>query len=304
MVDKLLPAFRQLVSRRLGSQGFSQSRISSMLNITQASVSHYLSGSPAAAYATLTELSLGREEADRYTALLAEDAKRNPVDSVETLVSLWTNLLASGRVCPAHRKLSPSLAQCDVCFRLHSRAERQGSQVIEEVARAVRMVEDSPSFVRVMPEISVNIAYVEADSDSPDDVVAVPGRIVRVKNSARSLSAPEFGASRHVAKVLLLVRRKISEHRAAINLIYDGRMAAVLERLNVHAIQISGSYPSRSDDPTLEALRERLVQPTGRFDAVIDTGGKGIEPSLYLFGRSPIDVATQAISIAEAYSAS
>ncbi len=304
MTEKLLPSFRHLVSRRLDSEGFSQSRISSMLGVTQASISLYLSRREEKAYSDLLELSVGREEADRYSALLAEDVKRNLVDSVDTLTSLWTSLLGKGMICPAHRRLSPSLAQCDVCLRQFSPARRESSEAIEEVARAVRMVESSTSFVSVMPEVSVNIACVQTDSASPDDVVAVPGRIVRVKNSAKAMFPPEFGASKHMAKILLLVRKRMPRHRAAVNLTYNKKMARVLKRLNVRAIHIGGSYPSGSEDPTVEALTARLIQPTGSFDAVIDSGGKGIEPSLYVFGGSPTEVAGLAVRISEIYSAS
>jgi predicted fused transcriptional regulator/phosphomethylpyrimidine kinase/predicted transcriptional regulator len=303
MTTKLLPSLRNLVSRRLRSEGFSQTRISSMLGVTQASVSLYLSGRPERAYSDLTDLSLDREESDRYVALLAEDLKRNPLDSVETLGSLWANLLGKGLACPAHRKLYPSLAQCDVCVRAFRQQRRETSEPIEQVARAVRVIEDSPSFVSVMPEVSVNIACVHGESTSLEDVVAIPGRIVRVKDSAKAMFPPEFGASRHMARMLLLARRRMPRYHASINLTYNREIARVLRRLGLRTIVIGGSYPHGSEDPTVEALASRLLQPTEKFDAVVDSGGKGIEPSLYLFGESATEVASLAVRIAELHSA-
>jgi len=304
MITKLLPSLRSLVSRRLRSEGFSQSRISSMLGVTQASVSLYLSGHPERSYSNLSDLSLGREAADRYVALLAEDLKRNTLDSVETLSSLWADMLGKGLVCPAHRRLYPSLAQCDVCVRLFRPARQETSEDIEQVAKAVRMIEGSSTFVSVMPEVSVNIACVHGESTSPEDVVAIPGRIVRVKNSAKAMFPPEFGASRHMAKMLILVRRRMPKYHAAINLIYSPSVARVLRNLGLRTIQIGGSYPHGSEDPTVEALTSRLLQSKERFDAVVDSGGRGIEPILYLFGESATDVASLAIKIADLSSAS
>ncbi len=303
MVEYFLPSMRYLVSRKLSSEGFSQGRISSMLGVTQASVSHYLSAGPAKAYAALADLSLGKEEAERFSSLIAEDLKRNPTDAVETLSSIWVGLLGRGLVCPAHRRAYPSLAQCDVCMRQFG-PTRESSEAVSQVARAVRMVEASANFVLVMPEISVNIAALEGDSESVDDVVAVPGRIVRVKNSARAMSPPEYGASRHMARVLLLVRKRMPEYRAALNLKHDIRMAKVLKRLGLRTMILSSYGSSGSGDPTVSALTARLLQTSEEFDAVVDQGGKGIEPSLYLFGKSAPDVAATAVRIAELYSSS
>ena len=58
MTQAFLPAMRQLVAIRLHSEGLSQSRISGLLGITQASVSLYLSASPGRSYSTLSELGL------------------------------------------------------------------------------------------------------------------------------------------------------------------------------------------------------------------------------------------------------
>lgn len=302
MVERLLPSMRHLVSQKLSSEGFSQGRISSMLGVTQASVSHYLAASPAKAYSVLADLSLGREEADRYSSLIAEDLKRNPLDAVETLSTLWVGLLGRGHVCPAHRKVYPSLAQCDVCVRQFG-PSRETSEVVAQVAKAVRIVEGSSSFVLVMPEVSVNIASLEGDSESVEDVVAVPGRIVKVKNLARAMSAPEHGVSRHMARVLLLVRKRMPGYRASLNLKYDSRIAKVLKRLGLRTVTIGNYSPSGAEDPTVGALTARLLQSHEEFDAVVDLGGKGIEPSLYLFGRNAPEVAHIAVRISEVYSA-
>ncbi|HYB45311.1 MAG TPA: thiamine-phosphate synthase family protein, partial [Nitrososphaerales archaeon] len=170
MVQVFLPAMRQLVARELRSQGLSQSRISSMLGVTQASVSLYLSSKPERAYSDLESLSVQREEADRNATLLAEDVKRSPVYGVETLGSLWRGMLGRGRVCEAHRRVYPSLSQCDVCVKEYGERERDAAGAIDQVAAAVRMLESSQSLVSVMPEVSVNLAYAPPGAASAEDV--------------------------------------------------------------------------------------------------------------------------------------
>ena len=141
-------------------------------------------------------------------------------------------------------------------------------------------------------------------TDLPQEVAAIPGRIVRVKNAARALGQPEFGVSRHMARILLLVRRKKRDVRASINLKFDSRMARSLKTLGLRVLEVGEYTRTGNGDPTAEALSRKLAGAKGEFDVVADPGGNGIEPNVYLFAGSALDVARQAIQIAELYSES
>lgn len=303
MAQVFLPAMRQLVARRLRSEGLSQSRISAMLGVTQASVSVYLSSKTERAYAELASLNLQREEAERNATLLAEDLRRSAVYAVETLGSLWRGMLGRGLVCAAHRKLYPSLSQCDVCIKVYAQREGDPTGAVSQVSEAVKLLESSEAFVSVMPEVSVNLAYAPRSARSPEDVVAVPGRIVKVKGRARATLPPEFGASQHIAKVLLLVSSHRPELRASINLRYDRRVERALRRLGLRALEIGRREQGGPDDRTASALSAKLASWKGGFDAVVDPGGEGVEPNVYLFGRSATEVAATALKVARIYSA-
>jgi hypothetical protein len=251
----------------------------------------------------LSDLSLSAEEADRYAALLAEDVKRNAVDAVGTLNTIWTGLLGRGAVCARHRSLYPSLADCDVCVREYGKDRSAFSDAVSEVAEAVRRLEASQGFVSVMPEVSVNLALAVGDAKSAADIVAVPGRIVRVKGRPKAILPPEPGASRHLSKVLILVRASRRELRACINLRYDKKIAAVLKKLRLRTLKIGGYPPSVSRDPTLQALEKRLRSVDEDFDVLVDLGGNGVEPNSYLFAESAASAVDLALRISQAYSA-
>lgn len=304
MVERFLPSMRQLVSNILDAQGFSQSKISAMLGVTQASVSLYLHQDSNKAYSSLATFNISKEDADRYSSLLAEDIKRDPTYSVETLLNLWTRHLGKGLVCDAHRDQQPSLAQCDICVRMFGKWDRAEPEAIAEVTEAVRLIEATREFVSVMPEVSVNLAYIPGSSELPEDVISIPGRIVRIRGRAKAMLPPAPGSSRHMAKVLLLVRRKRKDVRASLNLRYDRRMDAVLKRLKLRSIRIGAYGMFHGEDPTLEALRAELVESRDNFDSLIDEGTKGIEPNTYLFGRKPMDVANLAIRVSKLYKVS
>jgi len=306
MVDSFLPSMRALVARRLKEDGLSQGKIASLLGLTQASVSSYLSTSASKQTGVLSGLGVTAEEAETYAALLAEDLKNNPAYAVATLYSIWNRLLGGGDACAAHRSEYPLLATCDMCMKVFGPERGHAEGAVEHVESALRSIEGSSLFVRVMPEISVNVAYAPEGAKSVEDVVAIPGRIVRVRGHARSFMRPEYGASTHLAAILLEVERKHPALRASMNLRYDERMSKVLAKLRVKQLTIGHAYPADSQDKVLGALRARLSTSGGAsgFEAVVDLGGEGVEPSLYLFAQDATGVVRRALEIARAYASS
>ncbi len=301
MMEAFLPSMRALVSRRLNKEGLSQGRMAGLLGITQASVSLYLSEKPSKPFDKLSELGISREEAERYSSLLAEDLKKNPVYAVSTLYAIWSDLLGKGLMCLAHRREYPFLANCDVCMKTFGRQEVKGFKAIEHVSRAVSMIESSEAFVRVMPQVSVNIAYAYGEATSVDDVVAVPGRIVKAHGKARAFMKPEFGASTHLARILLEVKSRMKSFNAAINLKYDRQIEKIMRRTKLRILRIGGVYPQGVDDLVVESLRQKIRDSRGEFDALVDTGGPGLEPNLYLFATDAVEVAGLAIKVAKLY---
>jgi predicted fused transcriptional regulator/phosphomethylpyrimidine kinase/predicted transcriptional regulator len=306
MVDSFLPSMRALVARRLKEDGLSQGKIASLLGLTQASVSSYLSSSSSKHTAALSSLGVTAEEAETYAALLAEDLKSNPTYAVATLYSIWSRLLGGGDACSRHRSEYPFLATCEVCMKVFGPERGHSEGAVEHVEGALRSIEGSSLFVRVMPEVSVNVAYAPEGARAVEDVVAIPGRIVRVRGQARSFMRPEYGASTHLAAILLEVERKNPALRAAMNLRYDDKMSKVLGKLRIKQLTIGRAYPAGSQDKVLGALRARLSAPgsSGLFGAVVDLGGEGVEPSLYLFAGDAVKVVRKALEIARAYTLS
>jgi len=303
MVQSFLPAMRHLVAVRLSDRGLSQSRIAGLLGVTQASVSLYLSSGPSKSFSQLSRFSLSREEADRCSAELADAVAKSSAEGVASLNSIWVKLLGNGSVCDAHRALYPSLADCDFCIREYGLSRAPQAEAVAEVSDAVKLLEASPAFVNVMPMVSVNVACAAGDATTPAEIVAVPGRIVRVRDRAKAMLPPEPGASMHMSRVLLLVRRVRPAVRACINLRYDGRMESVLKALGLKTLAISSQAHRDGADPTAEALERSLRRAHGPFDAIVDQGGSGVEPNVYLLSKGAREAAVLALEIAMRYSA-
>ncbi|HZW84380.1 MAG TPA: thiamine-phosphate synthase family protein [Nitrososphaerales archaeon] len=301
MADLYLPAMRQLVALELSSRGLSQGKISVLLGITQPSVSLYLSAPRAKAYATLSRLNVSREQADRAASDLAGRVPKGGMESLPVLMDGWRRVLSSGGACQVHRETYPSLADCDYCIVEYS--ERGGEEVsaIEEVSKAVRQLERSEEFVSIMPEVSVNIAYAPGLASAPNEVVAIPGRIVKAKGRARAMLPPEAGASLHMSRMLLLAKKEDADKKACLNVAYDSKMKRAIWRAGLKTLVVDGAGRIDAPDPTVSALQDKTASGDSAFDVVVEPGGPGLEPNAYLYGSGPAAVAEIALRLARSY---
>ena len=58
----------------------------------------------------------------------------------------------------------------------------------------------------------------------------------------------------------------------------------------------------RGEDPIVEGMKSKIATAK-EYDAIVDTGGLGVEPSLYLLGSDPVKLAELAIKVSREYSA-
>ena len=125
------------------------------------------------------------------------------------------------------------------------------------------------------PQVRVNIAIASSDAQNNSDVAAFPGRLTPVGGKARPLSSPKFGASSHLSDLLLNIRKLDSNNSTIINLRWDSIISDLLNELDVVSVNLS----RKGDD---------LSIPDSAFgaEALIDEGGYGFEPSLYIVGTN------------------
>lgn len=144
--------------------------------------------------------------------------------------------------------------------------------------------------LRWVPEVGTNVAYALPGAETADDVCALRGRIQRVGASLAVTGPAEFGASRHVARIILAAMRFDPSVRSAANLKYTRETLRRLERARVRL----GSFDrlrqpegtSTMEWGTAEAIREAGRVP----DAIHDPGSVGKEGMIRVLGRSPEDV--------------
>lgn len=155
----------------------------------------------------------------------------------------------------------------------------------------------------LIPEVQSNLGYAIEGAATPEDVVAFPGRIVRLHDSIAAVSGPQPGASRHIAKIILTMQRYDRRYRSAMNIRCS---ADIIERCRARGLHVAEF--DRRDEPqgvkelegsTLEWGTDLALSRSGTIpDIIFDTGDAGKEPMVRVLGTAPLDVADKIILIA------
>lgn len=175
--------------------------------------------------------------------------------------------------------------------------DAQRYQVLRNVEEAVEIIEKNMA-PELIPEVGCNIAMGIPNASSTRDVAAVKGRIVRLKGAPHAVGSVAFGASSHIARIVLTAMRHDASMRAAMNIRYSREALVSFENIGLKV-----SSFSREDEPEGVATMEwgvgEIAMREGMVPAVIyDTGGMGKEAMIRLLGRDAVEVAGRAIEIA------
>jgi hydroxymethylpyrimidine/phosphomethylpyrimidine kinase len=177
--------------------------------------------------------------------------------------------------------------------------------VIEIMSEAVELLEAHDEVSSIIPEVQSNLAMAlpKFYLRSLKDVAAIPGRIVKFKGNVKASGAPEFGASSHLARILLKVTDYDPEVRSIMNIKYAPEVVEASERLG-----LTVSFFDRGEEPrelkeveggTLPWGIEQAIRRAGKVpDIIYDKGDVGKEPMVRVFGKDAVDVSRKVIEIA------
>ncbi len=176
-----------------------------------------------------------------------------------------------------------------------------GRKVLEDLLAAAEEFVKHP--VRpLIPEVQSNLAYALPWACRVEEVAAFPGRIVAFGESARLVGCPRFGASSHVARIILAAMRFDPRKRAAMNIRFDPRF---LEKARQKGFSVG--WFSRKEEPEEIKKREggtlswgvvKVCETLGYVpDLIADEGDLGKEPMIRILAESPQEVVTKALAL-------
>ena len=156
----------------------------------------------------------------------------------------------------------------------------------------------------IIPEVQSNFGYALPYSWTADDVAAIPGRIIRVGEDARTLCDPAFGVSRHIAGMILTAMKYNNDFRCAMNIRFSEDIINICRKLG-YVID----HFDRADEPEDIKAKEGSSLKWGTDsvfsrrdtipDIIFDLGDVGKEPMIRIFGKHPDEVAEKALTISK-----
>ena len=162
---------------------------------------------------------------------------------------------------------------------LYKTSERY--DLVGRVSAAVEKLQEM-RIGHLVPEVQSNIGVGISGARRPDDVIAFPGRIIRRGDDIVTVAPPSFGASRHVAKIVLTIMRSDPSRRAVMNIKFSSSILDACRRLKFKIASFR-----RQDEPpkvkqmegsSLEWGTDKAIREFGGVpDIIYDLGGQGKE---------------------------
>ena len=189
--------------------------------------------------------------------------------------------------------------------------DEEGYGMIGRMEVALADLEGCREFAALIPEVRTNLVYARERAVSRKDVLAVDGRITVVEGFPRAAGRVKFGASSHVARLIIEIRKRDPSLRAAIDFAWTPELSAWLGRYCREKGWVFSVIDRRGEpEEVREAegasmpwkVAEAVRAAGGRVPKVFyETGAVGKEPVSVLVGRDPVEVAGQACEIARKY---
>ncbi len=282
VVQRFLPTYRALLAEALYERDLPQRTIADRIGVTQAQVSKYLS-SKLEVQARLADDPRVQATVETVADGLA-DGTLDTVGALAESLSLIARLQAGGPLADLHEAEMPELAGTgfDATLDPDSLA-MQEHRVLTELRAVLRRLLDVDGLAGWIPHVGSNLAQARPGAQDTWDVAALPGRIDVVGRRPQATTAPRFGASRHVASVVLAVMDVHEHHRAALNIAY---------RDELHTLADAAGFAMLAFEPSYEARRQAVsrtvaehVEARGALPEILyHEGTFGIEPVAYILG--------------------
>ncbi len=189
--------------------------------------------------------------------------------------------------------------------------ELEVDRVLGNLVRAVHILESSEHFGLLIPEVRVNIVYAMEDATRLEDVAGIDGRITLVNGRVKAAGYPRFGASSHMARLIIEVRKYDKSYRAGINFSWTPKISKILQE---YAMEKGWEYVGidRAKEPDEVRFEEGKSMPWKVSELVKKCGGRvprlfyegpgfGKEPLSVLLGKDAVEVARESVEIAKRY---
>jgi hydroxymethylpyrimidine/phosphomethylpyrimidine kinase len=171
---------------------------------------------------------------------------------------------------------------------------RERSEVLEKLTEATALLERSMD-IRLIPKNGARLAYAISGARDKNGVAAVKGGIIQEHGNILAGGPCAFGADEEIARILLTVMKFDPHMQCVATLRYSRNMLRVIDSLFLECT----SFDPAAEPPGISSMDWGVASccKQGVPDVCYDTGGKGKEGIVRLFGEDPVDVSNNIIMI-------
>ncbi len=174
---------------------------------------------------------------------------------------------------------------------------------IEALNKALKRLKEEKCG-NIIPEVQSNFGYALPYAQNADEVAAVPGRIIKIGEDVHTLKNPVWGASRHIAGIILVAMEYNNEFRSAMNIKFSDDIVNICRVLGYDI-----DHFNRADEPKDVKAKEGSSLKWGTDyvlskrdtipDIIFDRGDVGKEPMIRILGKHPDDVVEKVLNISK-----
>ncbi len=178
-------------------------------------------------------------------------------------------------------------------------------RVLESLGKSLDLLKEHP-LGNLIPEVRSNFVYALPGAQGYQEVAGVPGRITQVGDRILVSREPAFGATRHIARVVLAAMQYDPGFRSVMNIRHSTAILDACKRLGFsmasfdrhdETTEVKEQEGSSLEWGTHQALKGLDTMP----DLVFDDGDVGKEPMIRVLGKNPREVVEKVVRIGKAY---
>ncbi|MBN1374626.1 MAG: phosphomethylpyrimidine kinase [Dehalococcoidia bacterium] len=190
------------------------------------------------------------------------------------------------------------------------RNKEMAEKILGNVTQAMDNLRKCKDFACLMPEVRVNIVYAMPGAKTGKQVAAIEGRITVVNGFPYASGLPKWGASDHMARLVIEARKYNKSVNAGINFKCDKTIIKIVKEY-ARGKKLRFGWIDRTREPddaadidgmSIPWKVKYLIEQNGAVpDLFYEGDGWGKEPLFFALGSDALSVASVAGEIAAKY---
>ncbi len=171
-------------------------------------------------------------------------------------------------------------------------------EVINQIKEIYNYISELKAFSKLIPEVRLNISGALPNAKDKNEIAGIEGRITIINGYPKASGDIKFGVSDHTARLILTAKDFDKSINFVMNLKYASKIIEkIQEETDLKTYEfIRETQPDdikKKEHSTMQWLIKEYINKTGKTqipDIIWDTGAKGKEPMIRLFGKNSKDI--------------